>query len=516
MKILSSKSLALKSLAFAALAMTTSQAGAESVIRYATISEPPSLDIQVGTATIASTIAMHMFETLYAFDATYAPKPYLVTSDAIEDGGKTLVMQLRKGVKFHNGKEMTAKDVAASLQRWGKHGSRGKLLLKTAISIEATGTYEVTIKLPAPNGAWRSMLAFPNGGPVIYPAEIVSKAGGEPIAKTDYIGTGPYKFNEWRPNRYVELVRFEDYSANPGPASGHSGKREAVTDKIRFMPVPDVGTRVSGVQAGDYDYAENIPGDLFENLSKDKSVRIHLGGAPIFGLMFMNSKAGPLKANFALRRAIQTALNKEEALRISIGPERLWAANGSFYPKGSAWYTMAGAEAFSEGNADKAKKMAKEAGYTGDPIKLLVSTNYQFHYDQAAVFTSQLAKAGFNVQMVVVDWATLLKKRGQPDQWDIFVTHHGTVPDPLLITALNDSYPGWWSTPEKEALKTEFTSTSDVQARIKTWAKLQTLIYEQVPAMKTGDVYSYYIASPKLKGLAEKTTFWPHMWGVSK
>jgi len=506
----------LKALAFASVLLASAGANAETILRYATIGEPPSLDIQVGTATISSTISNHMFETLYAFDSTFTPQPHLAASDAVRDGGKTLVVTLRKGVKFHNGQELTAKDVEASLKRWGEHGSRGKLLLKSAVSIEATGDYEVTIKLEKPNGAWRNLLAFPNGGPVIYPASVMATAGAEPLAKENYIGTGPYKFGEWRPNRYVELVKFDGYSANPAPANGLAGKRDALADKIRFMPVPDVGTRVSGVQAGDYDYAENIPGDLFEGLSADKSVRIHLGGAPIFGLMFMNSKQGPLQANFKLRRAIQTALNKEEALRVSIGPETLWKANGSIYPKGSAWYSEAGIEAFSEGNAEKAKAMAKEAGYDGTPIKLLVSTNYQFHYDQAAVFTSQLAKAGINVQMIVVDWATLIKKRAQPDQWDIFFTHHGTVPDPVLLTPLNDTYPGWWTTPEKQALKDEFTGTSDKAARIKTWTKIQALMYQQVPAMKTGEIYAYNIASPKLKGLLEKTIFWPSLWGVTK
>lgn len=496
--------------------LACAQLSAETLLRYATIGEPPSLDVQVGTATISSTISQHMFETLYAFDSTFAPQLHLAESDEVKDDGKTLVINLRKGVKFHNGSEMTANDVAASLQRWGEHGSRGKLLLKDAVSIDASGDYQVTIKLNSPNGAWRNLLAFPNGGPVIYPASVMENAGAEPIATEQYIGTGPYKFSEWRPNRYVELVRFDDYTPAASPADGLAGERIAVADKIHFMPVPDVSTRVSGIQAGDYDYAENIPGDLYEGLSEDDSVRIHLGGAPIFGLMFMNSKEGPLQSNFDLRRAIQMALNKEEALRVSIGPETLWEANGSFYPKGSAWYSEAGVEAFSQNNPEKAGELAKESGYDGTPIKLLVSTNYQFHYDQAAVFTSQLAKAGINVQMLVVDWATLIKKRAEPDQWDIFFTHHGTVPDPALLTPLNDTYPGWWTTSEKQALKEEFLGTSDKDARIATWAKFQSLIYQQVPAIKTGEVYAYNIASPKLKGLLDKTVFWPNLWGVSK
>ena len=160
--------------------------------------------------------------------------------------------------------------------------------------------------------------------------------------------------------------------------------------------------------------------------------------------------------------------------------------------------------------------MAKEAGYDGTPIKLLVSTNYKTHYDQALVFNKHLSDAGFKIEMVVVDWATLLQKRAQPDQWDMFVTHHGNVPDPILITALNDSYPGWWQTAEKKAAKDKFIGTADVSVRLKAWSELQGLMYEQVPAIKVGDVYSYNIASPKLKGLAEATVIWPHFWGVSK
>ena len=63
--------------------------------------------------------------------------------------------------------------------------------------------------------------------------------------------------------------------------------------------------------------------------------------------------------------------------------------------------------------------------------------------------------------MVVVDWATLIKKRAQPDQWDLFFTHHGFVPDPILISVMNDNYPGWWATAEKHQLAAAFTATND-------------------------------------------------------
>src|SRR5438552_1360005 len=493
----------------------TAQANAAEVLREATIGEPPPLDVMLTTADVAAVIGRHVFETLYALDSTYSPRPFLADSDRVDDGGKTIVIKLREGVVFHNGKEMTAADVMASMKRWGQFGARGKLLMGNAVSVEATGKHEVTLKLSAPNGAWKTLIADVNGGLAIYPEEIVSKAGGQPIEQKDYIGTGPYRFKEWRPNRYVELEKFDRYNPRKEGADGFAGARTANFDTIRFIPVPDVGTRVSGVQAGDYDYAEMISGDLFDTLNSDKSVHVVRSNAPIFGLFFMNSKEGILKDNYKLRRAIQMALDKSQAQRVAFGPQGLWDAQGSIYPQGSYWYSTAGTEAYSQHDAKKAKALAKDAGYTGTPIRLLVSTNYQAHFDEATVFTRQLADAGINVQMMVVDWATLLKTRGQSEQWDIFVTHHGFVPDPILITFMNESYPGWWNTPEKAKLTAAFTATADTAAREKIWAELQTLFYEQVPAIKVGNAYSYDIASKKLKGMGDSTVMWPHFWNVS-
>ena len=495
-------------------ALASGQPASAQTLRYATIGEPPSLDVQMGTATLATTIAQHMFETLYAFDSTFEPQPLLAEGETVEEDGKVVVIRLREGVMFHDGREMTAEDVAASLSRWGEFGARGELL--GFESAEATGPHEVTLRLSAPNGAWKSMLAFPNGGPVIYPADIVTAAGGEPLAPESYIGTGPYRFGEWRPNRHVELVRFEDYASRSEETDGYAGARTAEIETLQFVPVPDVGTRLSGVQAGDYDYAEFISGDLYSLVRDDPSLALRISDAPIFGLMFMNSEEGPLAENVALRQAILAALNMEEALRVSVGEEELWDANGSFFTEGTVWHTESGTEKYNQGNPERARTLAEEAGYDGTPIRLLVSTNYKEHFDQATVFTRQLADAGINVEMVVTDWATLLTLRGQPAEWDLFMTHHGTIPDPVLLTVMNDTYPGWWATDEKHALAAEFTDTFDLEAREETWGELQALIYEQVPTVKVGDVYSFDVASPQLQTAWEEAPAFPYFWGASK
>ena len=493
-----------------------SQAHADDTLRYATVGEPPSLDQQVITSDLATTIAHHIFEGLYTFDSNYEPQPLLASGEETSDDGMTVTIHLRDDVTFHDGQPMTSADVVASLKRWGEHGSRGKLLFSNISDVSAADDHSVTLKFSSPFGPWKNLMAFINGGAAIYPERIASSSGAAPIDVENYIGTGPYKFGEWKPNRHVELVRYDGYRSSEGEASGYSGERAANFDKLQFIPVPDAATRVSGLLAGDYDYAESVPSDLFDSLDANPDVNVVLNGGPIFGLVFMNSKAGPLQSNFKLRQAIQAALNKEDALRVSIGPEKLWRANGSFLPAGNFWHSESGTGLFSEGDAEKANALATEAGYDGTPIKFLVSTNYAFHYDQAVVFTRQLLDAGINVQMVVVDWATLIKKRAQPEEWDMFFTHHGFVPDPILISVMNDNYPGWWATDEKQRLKSAFTATNDSGVRKATWDEIQGLIYSQVPTMKTGDVYTYNIASPALSGIEATTLIWPHFWGVSK
>ena len=141
--------------------------------------EPPSLDQQVVTSDLATTIAHHIFEGLYTFDASYEPRPLLASSEEVGKDGKSITIHLRNDVKFHDGQAMTSADVVASLKRWGEHGSRGKLLFSNVAEVSASGAHSVKLTFKTPFGPWKNLLAFINGGPAIYPARVASKAGNE-------------------------------------------------------------------------------------------------------------------------------------------------------------------------------------------------------------------------------------------------------------------------------------------------------------------------------------------------
>jgi len=498
-----------------ALVMATMAVNAATTFRYATIAEPPSLDQQVLTSDQATTIAQHVFEGLYTFDKSYDPVPMLVDKENISADGKTITLTLRQGVKFHNGKEMTSADVVASLNRWGVYGVRGPVLFAHIEKVDAPSKYSVRLLFKDVFAPWKTLLAFINGGPVIYPKEIAETATKQPIPESQYIGTGPYRFVERNPGRYILLEKFADYVSRTDAPNGYGGRRVAQFDRIQFIPVSDVGTRVNGVKAGDYDYAEQISGDLYDMLSQDSSVVTLVNEGVIMPLMFFDSTEGPFKNNYKLRVAVLAALDTTAALQAAVGPKSLWSANGSFMPKGTSWYTAAGTEAYSRKNAALAKSLAAEAGYKGEKITFMVSSAYKIHNDIGLVFTKQLKDAGFNIDLQIYDWATLVSKRGDGKQWDMFFTHHGFVPDPILFSFMSDTYPGWWATSEKQALAQVFTSTLDEKKRLDAWTQFQKLIYQQVPVMKIGDVYTYDIYSPRVQNLGESQLIWPKFWNVS-
>src|SRR5712691_6847608 len=139
------------------------------VLKVATTGEPPSLDLHWSPSAITAGPRWHVFETLYTFDKEGSPIPHLAEGHTVTDGGRQYTITLRKGIRFHNGKEMTAADVVASLNRWGRMATVGKALWKSVEAVDAKGPYEVVIHLKEPSGVLLSTLAVANNGAAIYP-----------------------------------------------------------------------------------------------------------------------------------------------------------------------------------------------------------------------------------------------------------------------------------------------------------------------------------------------------------
>src|SRR5215467_7081594 len=155
------------------------------ILKAAMIGEPPTLDTHTTTATIAYQIAWHVFETLYTYDRQYLPVPYLAESHTVTDGGRRYTIALRKGVKFHNGKELTAADAAASILRWGRLHTTGKTMFKTIEAVEAKDPLTLVIYLKEPSGSL--LYALASAYLSIHQKSVIDAAGDQQIK--EFVGT---------------------------------------------------------------------------------------------------------------------------------------------------------------------------------------------------------------------------------------------------------------------------------------------------------------------------------------
>ena len=473
----------------------------------AMIGEPQTLDPMASTADLVGIITQHVYELLYTFDANWNVTPMLAESmPAISKDGLVYTIPLRKGVKFHNGKEMTSDDVVASLKRWQDTASRGKAVAKEIKSLEAKGPNTIVITLNRPYAPLLAHLALPNGFAAIMAKDSIAT----PL--TQFIGTGPYMFKERKPDQYVQLVRYDGYSARKEPASGYAGKREAWIDELRFIPVPNANTRVEGSLSGQYQFADLLPVESYARLENAPNVKPVLTSPFGFPYLVLNTKQGPL-TSVTLRQAVEAALNNADMMGAGFGDPKFYTTEASHYARNTPFYSTAGTENYGKGDAKKAATLVANGKYDGTPIKILTSQQYDFHYRMALVMAENLKAAGFKVDMQVVDWSTLIQRRNDPALWDIYITHSAVLPDPTLTPPqLGDGAPGWWSSPAKEAALSALNAEADPKKRGALWGSVQAVVFTEVPYIRVGYFNSVTARSPKLEGYVAMP--WPFFWNT--
>ena len=467
------------------------------ILKAAMIGEPPTLDTHTTTATIAYQIAWHVFETLYTYDKQFQPIPMLAESHTVTDGGRRYTITLRKGVKFHNGKDLTAADAAASLARWGKLHVTGKTIFKTIEAMEVKDPLTLVIHLKEPSGS----LLYALGSPyvAIHPKSVLDAAGDQPVK--EYIGTGPFRFVEHKPDRHIRVARFKEYSARSDAPDGLGGKRTAWVDEIRFMPVPDVAVRVAGSESGEYHFAQTIKPDLFDRLKANKALEVPIVKPSSWITAALNHKQGVM-TNKKLRQAMQAVLDMDVIMRASMGHPSFSRVDGALYfPEQGIFHTQGGVTGYNQKNKDKARALLKEAGYTGTPVRWLTTKEYDYMYNSALVGKQQMEEVGFKVDLQVLDWATVVQRRNKPELWDIFTTGITFGPDPALTSNLQCDWPGWWCHEEKEKALAELIREIDPKKRRAIIERIQAVFYEDVGRIKMGDIFIMY-ATRDLKGFA--------------
>jgi peptide/nickel transport system substrate-binding protein len=470
-----------------------------------------TLDPVITTNQSTRDIARQIFETLVTLNQNYEVVPMLAESYETSQDGRTVTFHLRKGVKFHNGKEMTSEDVVASMNRWLTISTTGKANLSGAKFV-AVDPYTAQLQLQQPSLLALHILADAAPFPAIMPKEVVEEA--DPKGVKTYIGTGPFKLEEWKQDQFVHLKKFADYSSLTTPSNGLGGKKEALVDDIYFKYVTDESTRVAGISTGEYDVAFSIPYDSAKQLENTSGVHNFMspGGMTTFVL----NKKARLFANVKARQAVNAALDMEEILTAAYKDKKFYSLEpGLALPEQTDWYSKAGQQFYNQHNPEKAKQLLQEAGYNGEELVILTTRDYPDYYDAAVVAQQQLQKIGMKVKLDIYDWVTFQKRRMDEKAYDMFVVGFAVRPTlhqyPFLDSRAD--YPGWTNNPKLDKLLDDIQRSPSIQAAKPLVDQLQAEVWDDLPIIKIGNKQDITAISDRVKGFSN--VIGPIFWNVS-
>jgi peptide/nickel transport system substrate-binding protein len=480
-------------------------------LEVALTGDPPTLDVHQTTGTIVALIAWHIYEPLFTWDEDFQLAPELADSHEVSDDGLTNTLQIREGVTFHNGEELTSEDVVSSIEHWADASGLGESLLENVDDIEIIDDLTIEFHMTEPYGAFAVALARQNQGCAIYQASVIEES--EDGSLSEHIGTGPYQFVAWEADQYVHVERFDDYVSREEEASGYAGQKNQYVDEIYFRPVPDEAARIAGLQAGDFHYLENIISDHYESLENDENVTVEIRGIRQWSVFVLNNADG-IFTDQTLRQAVQAAVDCEPILQAGYG-DGLFELDPGIMTSDTAWNSQVGAELYDIGDPDRAQELLDEAGYDGTPVRVLTTQEYMGLYYQAAVLEQQLTDVGFEVELDIVDWATLTERRNDETAWDIFTSTFTFRIDPIQLPMLQGTtWPGWWDSEEKVELSDRLERETEFEDRYEVLEQIQELFYEEVPQIKVGDALELNARSPLVQNFIAPTQLQPVFWNI--
>lgn len=487
-------------------------AGGELKVAYP--AQPPMLDPYLSTGVATADIMWHVYETLIVVDSDFNVQPMLAESYDQSDDGKTITFNLREGVLFHNGDEMKAEDVVASMEQWQDQAFGASMFSEA--TFEAEDDYTVVMELDKPMSTALTSMSYIKSGqfPAIMPKEVIDEASDTGV--TEYIGTGPFEFVEWEQDQQIHLKKYEEYQMVDKEASGLSGKREALIDDLYFIFTPDSSTQVAGLQSGEYDVAHEVHRDSALQLESDPAIDIHTYPDAYLPVTF-NKKSG-LFTDKKARQAVAAGLDYEAILTGALADEQFYQLNNNLvmYHQTELWNSDVGEDRYNEHDIDKAKKLLDEAGYDGEEVTIVTDREYEEHYDSGVIVKEQLEQLGMNVNLEVSDWATLLDRVEDENAYDMYI--YGMVPtgDPTTINFLVESYAGWTESDELEELLDEIVAQPTLEDATEVYDELMEWHYDYMPAVKIGDYDAIVATRDSVHGYSEQNEInRPVYWNIT-
>ena len=351
-----------------------------------------------------------MYESLIEWDAKLNQRPALAQSWKVVDP-RTVDFTLKRGVRFHNGKEVTAADVKYSVEGWLNPPLPGSVTTVNQVpsieSAEVRSKYVVRLKLKKPDARLFGFLAWTR-----YSAIVPEGMYQQVNAGREGIGTGPFRLTSFTPGQGTEYQAYTNYRKKGLP----------YLSQLSLPTMPDEQARIAALRAGAIDGATLSP-DGARTFQGNSSFTVLRGLTAAFRELQMTQKAGEDKPwhDVRVRQAVNFAINRQQII------DRVYSGFGEYsghVPPGYGPWPLTRAELrnnYLKFNLAKARTLMRQAGF-GNGFEVTMSTfSTPLDFGQvAAVIKSQLDQIGINVNIKAEEPGTFAANNGAGRfDWDL-------------------------------------------------------------------------------------------------
>ena len=473
--------------------------------------EPPTLASYVSTSGPIGLVMPKIYEGLFDYDNDGKMIPILAESYSMSADGKTVTFKLRKGVSWHDGKPFTSADVKFTiLEVLKKVHPRGPNSFREVSSIDTPDAHTAIFNLdnPAPY-MMRSFSAYES--PMV-PKHLLEgqDVKSAPLANKP-VGTGPFKFVEWKKGQYIRLDKNENYWQEGLP----------YLDRIVGRFIPDASTRTAAMENGEVLYAayNAVPNIDAVRLKERDDIDVTTDGYSMINPMALiefNTKEGPF-VDPAIRRAISTAIDRRfmiDTIFFGYGKPATSALSSNF----SATNLHAKMANYPErGDVDAANAILDKAGYAkdGNGVRMKATLDiipYGEDWRRAGEYLKQaMGDIGIQLDLRYEDVPTWLKRVYHNYDFEMNVNYFYQLPDPVLGVhrhyGTNQIRQGThfvnssrYSNPTLDALLDSGSKEPDATKRTATYNEIQTILANDMPVVNLFELEFLTVYNTKLKG----------------
>ncbi|WP_428484614.1 ABC transporter substrate-binding protein [Rhodopila sp.] len=442
-----------------------------------------------------------VFDTLFALDAGGNAQYQMLAGHAVDADQKVWTLTLRDGLLFHDATPVLARDVVASLRRWGQRDPFGQALLAATDELSAANDKQVVFRLNRPFPLLPQALAKPT---INVPAIMPERLAATPASKllTEMVGSGPFRLlpDERVSGARTVYAKFEKYLPRAGVASFCAGPRIAYFDRVEWLTTPDPSTQAAALQAGEVDWVEQPEMDLVPSLKADRNLIVEVVETHgLIGMLRFNQLYPPFD-NPAIRRAVLHAVSQKEFMTAVAGETDPGVINDrvGFFDPASRYASNVGMENFSA-HPDLAalRKAVMAAGYGGEKVVFLGAADVPRITAVCEVGADMLSKIGLNVAYTSLDWGTIVQRNLSQKPiadggWSLYGAMTGGLDwdNPACNAGLRGNgraaTAGWPTAPRLEALRDQWLHATDLPTQQALAADMQRQAFVDVPTVPLG------------------------------